>query len=252
MREVPDWWWRLPSNRGAGLKILVKGPLEEAMKSRARILLVVSGLVVGGGMYVGLRVGGSCVATSARENPAAEAGVVFASVVAVRPTVQIPVVKAPVVAAAACIPTDGWIAEALSPEEQGVVGKWTRPTDGALARSVGEQIRAGFPSSARLELGPDRSDVLLITRTEDLGDNQGSVSGSLQGWPDSTVVLGYADGAVSGTVNLPHEQRSYIISQTEDGTLRVTELDLTQAPQCGEPPPAGGLPLVPPLSATNS
>jgi len=96
--------------------------------------------------------------------------------------------------------------------------------------------RAGDPMalpSFTVPLGGGRSVDVDVAHFEDLGVDERVYSGSVRGQRESQAVFSYVGLAYAGTVVLGDEQRAYYITATEDGRMRITELDLTRAPGCG-------------------
>jgi hypothetical protein len=74
-----------------------------------------------------------------------------------------------------------------------------------------------------------------VNRFEMINDDEGVYVGSVRGQRDSRAIFSYVGLAHAGTVVLPAEERAFYITATEFGQMRVTELDLTRAPLCGQP-----------------
>jgi hypothetical protein len=99
-------------------------------------------------------------------------------------------------------------------------------------------LRAGEPAALRsftVRLGPNRTAEVEVARYDELNDDEGVYAGTVRGAPDSQAVFSYVGLAHAGTVVLGAEQRAFYITATEDGLMRITELDLTRAPLCGQP-----------------
>lgn len=92
----------------------------------------------------------------------------------------------------------------------------------------------------RVRLGPDRFADVDVARFDALNDEEGVYSGAIRGHPDSQAVFSYVGLAHAGTVVLPDEERAFYITATEEGLMRVTEVDLTRAPLCAPPLVAQG------------
>lgn len=73
---------------------------------------------------------------------------------------------------------------------------------------------------------------MQVRSIERQGDNAGTFIGEVAGRPGTLVILSYTGLAQAGTVQLPAESTSFRIRGIEDGTVRVDEVDLTQAPEC--------------------
>lgn len=131
-----------------------------------------------------------------------------------------------------------------TPAMRGMVAEWSGPAPVSL-RQAGEQRRvSGDAAPARLpiRLGPGREGVMLVRGFTVTSSGGGVFTGELENHAGSTVVLGYEGDAVAGVVLLPAEHRAFNYRAGDDGMWRVTELDTSQAPQCGQP----DAPLFPP------
>jgi hypothetical protein len=102
----------------------------------------------------------------------------------------------------------------------------------ALAQHAGDPATL---QSFRVRLGADRFADIDVARFDALNDDEGVYSGSVRGERDSQAVFSYVGLAHAGTVVLPDEERAFYITATEGGRMRITELDLTRAPLCGQP-----------------
>lgn len=125
-----------------------------------------------------------------------------------------------------------WSDRSTTRTEPDVVSEWARPHERGLIAALRAEVAASKRGRIPLSIGPGREFELEVQRVQDLGGNEGVVIGKLVGRPDSTVVLSYVEDAAAGTVHLPNSQRALNLYRTEDGLLRVIEIDLSRAPEC--------------------
>lgn len=127
---------------------------------------------------------------------------------------------------------------------RGLVAEWSGPAPLSLRQAGERRGGSGDASPVRLplRLGPHREGVVLVRGFTVTATGGGVFTGDLENHPGSTVVLGYEGDAVAGVVLLPAENRAFNYRAGDDGIWRVTELDTSQAPDCGQP----DAPLFPP------
>lgn len=117
--------------------------------------------------------------------------------------------------------------------DQGVLSVWeTTHDDPWIFRA--EEPAAAFPGfEIPMSLSPDRVETVVVTSHEIGGEGEGVFYGQLAGLPGSSAVLSFVGEAQSGVVLLPEEGRSFTIHAGAGGSVRITEFDLSQSPQCG-------------------
>lgn len=131
----------------------------------------------------------------------------------------------------------------VAEKDPAIVAFWELPVDVPLIETA---FRDGPPQSLRsfsVRLAPARSAEVDVASFEVLAEEEGVFSGTVRGQPDSQAVFSYVGLAYAGTVVLGAEQRAFYITATENGVMRITELDLTKAPTCGQPLLATQAPL---------
>ena len=131
----------------------------------------------------------------------------------------------------------GHSAENATQHDRAVIAEWVVRQETPLIESA--RARAGHPGNRiRLDMGDRGAVAVVLKDLELLGEDEGVFTGSLEGRPDSVVVLSYVGNAQAGTIQIPSENRSINVQGTEDGLVRFTEIDLRHAPECGACPPA--------------
>jgi hypothetical protein len=138
----------------------------------------------------------------------------------------------PDLAAAPILPASATAAgqPALDPS---VRGGWRGQFDTPLIALARANPTARLPvERIRLTLSPRESATILIDHFEAAGDSEGVFEGVVEGKPGSTVILSYVGLAQAGMVHLPAEGRAFRIRGTDDGAVRITEVDLHRAPEC--------------------
>lgn len=131
--------------------------------------------------------------------------------------------------AAVAIPTP------VAGSDPAIVALWELPVEVPLIEMA---FRDGDPVWLRsfpVRLGPHRTAEVDVELFEEIGGEEGVFTGSVRGQPDSTAVFSYVGRAYAGTVVLGSEERAFYVTATEDGRMRITELDLRHAPLCGQP-----------------
>lgn len=136
--------------------------------------------------------------------------------------------------AGANVSTPEWTERRTDPAEPAIVSEWVRPGEATLVARLRAEIEASARGTLALSLGPNRDFAVRVLRVRDLGGDEGVVVGRIDNHPNSTVVLSYVRDAAAGTVHLPNSSRALNLYRTEDGVLRVIEIDLLRAPECGE------------------
>lgn len=126
-----------------------------------------------------------------------------------------------------------WLESKPASDDPALLGEWARLGEARLVSDLRAQVAAPLPGTFPLALGPGRDFEVEVARVEQLNEREGVVVGRISGRPDSTAVLSYVGDAAAGTVHLPNSRRALNLYRTEDGLLRVIEIDLARAPECG-------------------
>jgi hypothetical protein len=122
-----------------------------------------------------------------------------------------------------------------------VIGEWTgQPSVSLWSLARGQAVEGAPPvRHIPLRLAADRTGTMVVDQYQPTEEDGGVFVGTLETHPGSTVVMSYLGEAQAGVVLIPDEQRAYNFRAGDDGILRVTELDTSNAPDCIDPPHAG-------------
>lgn len=148
-----------------------------------------------------------------------------------------PVVTAPArtdTVATAANEDAAWTSAPLPTNDGALIGVWNRANETHLIEAVLGQTKVDYPGTLNLPLGPGRNEIFNVASIQYPEEGEGVLLGSIDRIPGSSVVLSYVGDSLAGTVIMPVEQRAFDLKRGDDGTLRVTEIDLTRAPECPE------------------
>ncbi len=136
----------------------------------------------------------------------------------------------------------------MTPLPQGIVGVWhgrfQQPLRD-LAPSVTPPRDFVPPVSVTFPVSAHERVAVILHRFDITGADAGVFTGEAEGRMGSTVVLSYVGNAQAGVIYLPEERRSYVINGGDDGDVRVTATDLSNAPGC---PPSSPVPPSTPVA----
>lgn len=102
-----------------------------------------------------------------------------------------------------------------------------------LLELASQPVSAAKPLRVRLPLRPNQDFIFVAHEHEKLGADQGVFTGEIEGRAGTLVVLSYVGLAQAGTVQLPDEGRAFRIRGRDDGSVRIEEVNLANAPECG-------------------
>jgi hypothetical protein len=117
----------------------------------------------------------------------------------------------------------------------GVVREWTGAADRRLGDLVPDVSHPEAVQFIPLRIGPEREVLMEVRRFREVAPGEGVFIGLVAGNAYSTAVFSYVGEAFAGFVTLYDERRSFQITASEDGLMRVTELDLDASPGCAPP-----------------
>lgn len=122
--------------------------------------------------------------------------------------------------------------------ESAVLGNWRGRLSSQLISLARAQAEENAPRVERIpiRLSAARTGVVAVDGFQPTEEDGGVFTGTLEGYPGSTVVLSYVGQAHAGVVLIPAESRAFNIRGGDDGLIEITELNTRLAPGCGEIP----------------
>lgn len=120
------------------------------------------------------------------------------------------------------------------PPDPTIRGNWTGRFDPPLFELARARLNGETEAAERIYVPLSQSEAVTVAvdKLTALGPDEGVFEGIVEGKSGSTVILSYVGLAQSGIVHLPAEHRVFRIRGNDVGVVNITEVDLTNAPDC--------------------
>jgi hypothetical protein len=120
------------------------------------------------------------------------------------------------------------------PADPTILGNWTGRFDPPLVELARSRLNGPVEVRERIRvpLSQSKAVTVAVDKFTALGADEGVFEGIVEGKSGSTVILSYVGLAQSGIVHLPAEHRVFRIRGNDEGIVNITEVDLTNAPDC--------------------
>lgn len=126
------------------------------------------------------------------------------------------------------VPTPAAVAAADPAVRASLTTRFARPLREIVETAKTHRVPLHIP----LPLRQGETFDFHVQRIESPGSDDGVLVGEIAGHPGSLVVLSYVGLAQAGTIQLPAEGTAFRVRGTDDGAVRIDEIDLRKAPEC--------------------